>query len=296
LGGTGGGATGGQSSGGSDPGVTLVSSQDRPADLAVDSTHLYWVNRGGGQVMRIDLGGSTVEQLAATGADPAAVALSASRVYWTDSTQLASVDKGGGTPTQVVAIQAGVVDLAVYGANAFYANATTGAVRSVPLSGGPSTPLAASQTPGAVAVDDSYLYWINTGASGSLRKVLQLGGTVTAMHSDQAHPTALTLDDTSAYWARDGGSEIVSGTLVGGDPVAIASGQAAAALAVDDSHVYWTDAATGGVQRAPLAGGPVEEVAGCPVAGGGAIVTGPSAVYWICGPEESDGRIMTVPK
>ena len=79
--------------GGADP-VVLVASDAAPDSIAVDATHIYWVNQRDGKVMRISIDGSgqpeslvapgTINTCVGTNIRARTVAVDTTGVYWTD--------------------------------------------------------------------------------------------------------------------------------------------------------------------------------------------------------------------
>jgi cysteine-rich repeat protein len=63
--------------------TTLASGQSA-WNLAVDSTHVYWTNSNGGEVMKVPLGGGTPVVLASGQAGPRDIAVDSTHVYWTN--------------------------------------------------------------------------------------------------------------------------------------------------------------------------------------------------------------------
>ena len=59
-----------------------------PNDMAVDSSGVYWVNKGtganDGSIVRVTLNGLTVTTLVSGAPGPYAVATDATYIYWTD--------------------------------------------------------------------------------------------------------------------------------------------------------------------------------------------------------------------
>jgi len=56
---------------------------------------------------------------------------------------------------------------------------------------------------GAIAVDDTYVYWVVTGKNGSVMKLPKQGGTPVVV-ATEANPNAITVDDTAIYWEAGG--------------------------------------------------------------------------------------------
>ena len=150
--------------GGGDP-TTLVS---KPSVLvAVNSTSVYSTD-GNGTIFGIPVNGGAIAILA-TGQTPSSLAVDAANVYWTNY--------NNGQPG--------------------------GAVMKVSIAGGPPVMLAAGpRSPYAIAVDPTAVYW--TTSSGAVLSVpLSGGGPTTLAFADPfAAPNAIAVDATSAYWTE----------------------------------------------------------------------------------------------
>jgi hypothetical protein len=119
----------------------LSTDADGPAAIAADGSGVYWVDANTGRVMNLPMdGSSTTPKMIAQGdkaAGPRAIVLDANHVYW-------------------VASQTGNV----WGANK---NATQVGV------------IASGQaSPWSIAVDDSFVYWANRDANGSIMQIAKL--------------------------------------------------------------------------------------------------------------------------
>jgi hypothetical protein len=114
--------------------------------------------------------------------DPAAIAIDAANLYWTNTGTTAN-------------------------------NYADGAIMTVPTSGGtPKTLAAAQASPASLAVDGTNVYWTNYGtlannyADGSLMSVPVAGGTPTVLASGQDSPRSLAVDATNVYWTTTNGA------------------------------------------------------------------------------------------
>ena len=220
--------------------TTLATDQYPAVSVAVDGTHVYWVDSGG-SVKKVPLGGGSVTTLATGQNDPLSVEVDDTHVYWVN----------------------------------FYG----GTVNAVPVGGGSVTTLASGQyNPRSVAVDGTHVYWVNYGTlgdesdsvttDGTVNEVPISGGAVTTLASGQNNPSSLAVDGTNVYWVTGSwGSYAGLGTVnavpVGGGTVTtLATGQNdPTSVATDGTNVYWVDQWSGGVRQVPVGGGPVNTVA-----------------------------------
>jgi hypothetical protein len=83
--------------------------------LAVDSSHIFWVETDGTEaIMEANLDGSGVTTLAAAGALPTGVAVDSSHIYWTDlSGTVMEANLDGSSVTTLASGQPGPEGVAV---------------------------------------------------------------------------------------------------------------------------------------------------------------------------------------
>jgi hypothetical protein len=81
----------------------------------------------------------------------------------------------------------------------------------MPKSGGDIITLASAQnSPGAIAVDATTVYWTSTHSSaGAVLKIPISGGATTTLASGQAGPATIAVDATSVYWANTFGTTVM---------------------------------------------------------------------------------------
>jgi hypothetical protein len=228
-------------------------------------------------------------------ASPAGIALGGSSVYWTISNSTGGAvmiqPQGGGPPLRLALQGLGQNPHSIaVDATSIYTTNGGSRVMKMPLGGGASTMLAASQQPTAIAVDATNVYWTEAGSpSGGLGNVMKLplgGGTPTALATGQDSPGAIAIDATSVYWTNrvNGTGRVMKVSIDGGAPTTLAGGLSLpSAIAVDATSVYWTTAGgTFGVMKVPLAGGTPTMLA-IGQAYPNAIVVDATYVYWTNG-------------
>jgi hypothetical protein len=223
--------------------VTLASSQDHPSAVAVDSSSVYWTNSGCadwtncGTVVTVPISGGTPTTLASGQYSPSRIVVDATSVYWVNDgavevstphyTTLMKIPIGGGTPISLASpgqiLPIGGDDIAVDTAYVYWSfrlcttyptpctgTGETGPVVKVPLAGGDPITLASEQRASGMAVDATYVYWVNMGlqannyADGSVMRVPIAGGTPIALVSMQTVNGWIAVDATSVYWTTGG--------------------------------------------------------------------------------------------
>lgn len=115
--------------------------------------------------------------------------------------------------------------------------------------------------PGATAVDDSFLYWLNYDQR-TFNRIPKMGGAAQVLASTRSEPRQLQLDEGHAYWAEDlpqlrAGDRIGAITRVakdGGQPAELARVEGEiTGVAVDQEDVYFTTWSA--VMHVPKTGG-----------------------------------------
>jgi len=161
------------------PTVVLAAGLSGPNAIAVDSTSVYWTDASAGTVSSIPIGGGTIKTLV-SGQNPDAVAVDAVNVYWVNgyatgnsgTFTVCSMPIGGGTVTTLATGQQGAsLALALDGTTLYWTNyAFPGDVMKMPASGGAVTIIATGQNlPAQVVVDDTSVYWTNSGSGQVMR-------------------------------------------------------------------------------------------------------------------------------
>jgi sugar lactone lactonase YvrE len=94
-------------------------------------------------------------------------------------------------------------------------------------------------SPGALAIDATSVYWINTG-DGTVKKAPLEGGPETTLVTDPSVPSALAVDGTNVYWI-DSTSLMLVSVDGGAATIVTAAHGRPTALALDATHIYWAD-------------------------------------------------------
>ena len=150
----------------------LLSAWEPTMGVAVDSSHVYWINRNTGAVRRANPDGSNPQDLVpgqfalATGG----VAVDASHLYWTSyvggptagTIRRANLD--GSNPQAIVPGQAAPFGIAVDASHLYWTNSGDGTIWRANLDGTNAQSIVQGEGQNslfAVAVDASHLYWTN---------------------------------------------------------------------------------------------------------------------------------------
>lgn len=215
--------------------------------VAVDGTHIYWVDLDTGAIARAKLDGSDIENEFITATDnPKGVAVDAEHVYWTNAAE----EKGEGT--------IGRAKLGASGAE--------GVEQSF---------IAAAGNPYAMEVNAEHVYWTNSALNGQAKSFIgraKVDGTEAdneflEVFGEGERLPGIALDGSHIYWmgtnpldisiigrADLDGSNYIPGFL------SIAANQEAErephgrGIAVNGSHLYWSAQATSDIGRAKLNG------------------------------------------
>jgi hypothetical protein len=195
--------------------TVLATGQAAPGRLALDATHVFWVNAWGlneGSVMRADLDGSNVTTVAANQNAPIALAVGGNVVCWcSESPGLLACANIDGTNPQTIATNR-VWD----GGFVYFVDSSTGDLSRALVTGSAATrfqtggPVGYS---GPVAVDVSNIYF-SVGSNPGFARVSKLGGATAPLlpkvNGYYGTTTRIVLDDTHYYFIGVAGSSNVS--------------------------------------------------------------------------------------
>jgi hypothetical protein len=184
--------------------TTLVTGQDDPGAVAVDSSHIYWVNStdangdlNSGTVMEANLDGTGVTTLVTGQDDPGAVAVDSSHIYWTTETEYPP----------------------------------TGTIMAANLDGTGATTLLTTPNIAGIAVDSSHIYWTNYTDSnfdpnnGTINKANLDGTGATTLLTGQNYPFSLAVDTSHIYWTSPVSGTIMEANLDGTGATTLLTGQ-----------------------------------------------------------------------
>ncbi|MDE3083132.1 MAG: DUF5050 domain-containing protein [Acidobacteriota bacterium] len=179
------------------------STADSLYGVAVNATYIYWADYSAGTIMRADLNGDNVTTLVTGEFDPSSVAIDASHIYWvnwlTSGGTIKEADLNGGNATTLVTGQDLPFALAVDGSYVYWVNqgeinSGTGTLNRALLSN-PSqiTVLASNQWhPDGIAVAGGYVYWANSQA-GTINRANLDGSNKTVLVSGTSQPAGVAV-------------------------------------------------------------------------------------------------------
>lgn len=195
---------------------TLAEGLDVPTQLVLDGDYLYWVNTSShGSVMRVAKTGGLPQILAAEQVFPVSLVVDAYDVYWTNTGidaatgQVMRVAKTGGEPVAVASGLNWPSDLAGDSDHLYWRDDYKGLQRIAKHGGvGPELLVASQTLSGAIAIDDTRVYFdeVSVSASvGAIHAVPKAGGPVAHVASlpNWFIPT-LVVDGDDVYWHNGG--------------------------------------------------------------------------------------------
>ena len=230
-------------------------------EFAIDTTHLYWANKGSTthQIIRLPLAGGDAEvvndymTLYLVGN----IAIDETDVYFagTIGASIYKIPKSGGAHEMVVTDLRGVGSMAVDVTHIYWVDRgpeveSIGAIMKAPKEGGTPVVLADGLNRAtALVLDESHVYWTNGGVpvppSGSVMKVPKTGGQVITLIANIYNPFDIAIDSTHVYFTN--ATSIDRGTIMkvpktGGNTTVLAEClDFPNSIALDDTHVYWSN-------------------------------------------------------
>jgi hypothetical protein len=235
-----------------------TSVHNEPAQLAVDSTNVYWTEATYyGQAYRVGINTGEVMSYWVTDSHryPYGIAVDATHIYWVEQNPLDGHSakvmrapiKGGGTiviaedPSDLTCsgCPAKTFGIGVDATNVYWTE--PGKVyKAVKTEIGRTPILLASGTGasvGAIAVDSTSVYWID---GVHIKKIMTSGGSgVTTLATGSSLAFSIAVDSTSVYWID--GAKIQKTGISGGGVTTLATGTSPSRLAVDSTSVFWID-------------------------------------------------------
>ena len=232
--------------------------------LVFDASYVYWANYADGVIKKANLDGTNVgtvfsgpTYLNSLQIDPAGGFL---YYFAYASYAIRRVATTGGTAATFTNISStNGINSTVDASYLYWTDASAGTVNRLafatsPLPGMP-TVLASGET-SAVApfVTASAMYWLDSGATGTLRTVPLTGGTATTLAAGLPSPSSIVVDASYAYVLASGTAAnnyadgvIYKVPVTGGTAVVVAKNlYQPGTLLMDAGHLYWTNGSTSG--------------------------------------------------
>ncbi len=276
------------------PPVVMADDLHVPFVLAVNGTHLYWLERGNGN----DLDGELV-RIAKT--NPCVHADAGCRGVLDGNV--------AGQTSDFVTLGLGPADVCyteTYNAPAQHS------LNCISLSSGQKRAVFQGNGAGGnLAVLADAIYWANYGTSaaasnGAILRVAEDAGFTAsppAVASNRPGPDSVAVEGANVFWsevgATDGGGALYRAFVDGGARTAIAPGQhAPRPIALYGNQIYWADLRDGTIKRVNKDGSGTVETLASGQASPFTVVVDASGVYWATAgspPDYLDGTVMQHP-
>jgi hypothetical protein len=231
--------------------IPIGTNQVEPSDVILAGGYLFWSNMaisygaGAGSIMRAPLDGGAPTTWVSGETSPWALATDGTALYWTtrQNGAVKKRDLSGGAVITLASAQPRTQKLALTATHAYWANYDDGTIRRVPLGGGSVETVATGGVqPSAVDITSAGIYWANMGNGEVRLSPLTPGtGAGTLLSTGSAQPVRVQATQGYVFWTTLAGNEVLRAPLTGGQPTALASGQAGAdGLFIDGTDLYFT--------------------------------------------------------
>ncbi len=207
------------------PPETVAAADFAIKDLDVDGGVLYWIEEPFAAVKKIGVDGGPV-MLLATGSGPAGpLRLSGGMIYWMEGGDtLKRIPASGGSAEILASGLPDLDDFRVAGADLYFAERDTGAVQKMPAGGGTPAPLGIlppGSSPRRLALDGTFLYWIDRHAAGRIPRAGGAAETLAQnLDTDPYTPNAIAADGAGRYWCETGSGRISTTRVFSGSSAA----------------------------------------------------------------------------
>jgi hypothetical protein len=236
------------------PFTMLATGQDRPHDIALDDTHVYWANAGDGSIARVAKTGGAVEMLASDQVDTQTIAVDDEYVYWGAGGGVNRAPSSGGVATRVY-VPSSIDALALSDNYIVVLHTADGAIAKIGTEffNFAEYPVKSQMAPVGLAADASRYYWTNQGDGtmwwGNLTSSVP---PVSLLVDADAGPARLSLDATSVFWVGQADGTIRKVPKGGGAATVLStSASGGSFVASAGSHVYFTNDDSGAVLASP---------------------------------------------
>jgi hypothetical protein len=240
----------------------IVSGHSPGGSVQVDMTNVYWnegqridgaPKTGGGPgytVVDVD----DASFMCDNEGDVVALFVMGTVAYLSDACgDVGRVGTSTASPTVLAANQNTIADVVADASFVYFGDSTANAILRVNASAVRASPemFAAAAAPGAMAIDDSTVYWISGNNVMKLDKSSP-GQTPTVLAPAQNSPVGLAVDSASVYWTNAGAGTVMQLAKSGsGTAKPIATGQSQPeAITADEMGVYWIDTGNSSVWAA----------------------------------------------
>jgi len=206
----------------------------------------YWDTSKPGRIASVAKSGGTVSEITSDSVIYG-LATDATTLFFFTPTQVKKVPKAGGNKATLAGALDALNDIAVDASGVYFTSSTQdglpvsqgmGTVRRVAASGGALTLLAEAKSAGGVAVTDAYVLY---GSKGSILRVSKSGGAPVTLATSSSVMN-IAVDATHAYWTDCAGGSVLAVPIEGGEPVTLATGYVCPwGLGVEEHYVYFTD-------------------------------------------------------
>ncbi len=254
---------------GGDGAPALFHRQSDIANLALDSTHVYWATcqqpTGSDTIARSAKPGGAPALIVSEQNCPAKLTPDAANLYWASGNKILRAALGGGPVTTVVSGDDALAGFALDPSDIYYALCDAnagGALFQLAKAGGTPKPLAKEPRCARIEfADGAHIYFTTYDrvAGDELQRVPKSGGASEKIATLARYPVtlgALSADDRAVYWAQrqdpgkpqgdaDDYNSILALDMQTKATRTIATQQPRpAALALDATHVYWSNCGT----------------------------------------------------
>ncbi len=182
-------------------------------------------------------------------ARPSAFAVSATHVYFADTTTIKRFPFAGGTAESIVSHNEEIVNLATADATVFWTAGSDSAIRFTAIGGATNTPIHSNGTPIAMAVAGNRLFWAGvdiSGQSGAMQQVGTNGSGAREVSRFSAGFHTMRGNGTYLYYAKDDPGSVHRITLNSDrDELIDKDALGVTDFAIDDTHAYWVEPGEG---------------------------------------------------
>jgi hypothetical protein len=227
------------------------------AALAVDDTHVYFVDQGSdGGIDEIPIGDTTITSIATDNAATALV-LDSNRIAWLHvNTSLESQLLGGNTPDTIAVALSGVQTIAA--ANGYVYFATVNTVGRVATDGSsPAVTITSASAAQSLAVDASEVYYADNVGDIWHAPITQQNASSLLFGADSA--IAIAADASTLYWITTGGLVMSQPKSQQAPATELSSNESINSnLVTDGTTLYWADGGGAGntnIRRMSVTGG-----------------------------------------